>query len=281
MLLGWWHKLVDRPGSRQRKSGSRTVNGVSRRRLRVEALEERLTPSAISPIASPTHVLPAHSGRPLQSPSPVGYVPSQILGAYGINQIQFGSVQGNGAGQTIAIVDAYDDPVIARDLANFDSTLGIPAPPSFTKVAQDGSQNYPGTDPTDNWPIEEDLDVEWAHALAPDANILLVEAKSDSFDDLDTAVDYARNQPGVSVVSMSYGSPEFSDESSFDSLYTTPAGHAGVTFVAAAGDSAVPGTYPAYSPNVLAVGGTALALSGSTYKERNRLVRRRRRHQLV
>jgi autotransporter-associated beta strand protein len=265
MLYRWWYKLVTRLVSRQLQSASRAVAGASRRLLHLEAVEERLTPST-SPIASPAHVLPVHHGAPMQSSSPVGYIPSQILAAYGINQVQFGSVAGNGAGQTIALVEAYDDPAIAGDLAHFDSTLGIPAPPSFTKVAQDGSQHFPATDPTDNWPLEEDLDVEWAHALAPAANILVVEANSDSFDDLNTAIDYARNQTGVCVVSMSFGGPEYSGDPGNDGLFTTPAGHAGVTFVASAGDSAAPGDYPAYSPNVLAVGGTALTLNGNSYK---------------
>jgi autotransporter-associated beta strand protein len=265
MLLRWWHKLLDRAIHRW-VTRSHMLKGRLHRPLHIEAVEERLTPSTTSPFASPSYVLPAHHGRPLETSAPVGYVPSQILAAYGINQIQFGAVQGNGAGQTVALVEAYDDPAIAGDLAHFDSTLGIAPPPSFTKVAQDGSQNYPGKDPADEWPLEECLDVEWAHALAPAANILLVEAKSDSDNDLNTAIDYARNQPDVCVVSMSFGGPEISDDTGTDSLFTTPAGRAGVTFVASAGDSAAPGGYPAYSPNVLAVGGTALALNGSSYK---------------
>ena len=111
--------------------------------------------------------------------------------------------------------------------------------------------------------METSLDVEWAHAIAPGANILLVEANSSSLSDLLTAVNYARNAPGVSVVSMSWGAGEFQGETSFDSYFTTPAGHAGVTFVGSSGDSGAPSLWPALSSNVLAVGGTTLSVTSS------------------
>jgi len=104
--------------------------------------------------------------------------------------------------------------------------------------------------------------------VAPGANIVLVEASSDSLSALFSAVNYARYQPSVSVVSMSWGTTEFWGESNYDSLFTTPAGHTGVTFVAASGDSGAwdGPMYPSVSPNVLAVGGTSLTLAaGSTY----------------
>jgi autotransporter-associated beta strand protein len=190
--------------------------------------------------------------------SPTGLSPSQIRHAYGFEQILFNndSVTGDGTGQTIAIVDAYNNPQIANDLSQFDATFGIAAPPSFTKVAQDGSAHFPLGNT--GWGFEEAIDVEWAHAIAPGAAILLVEANSAQLQDLDTAVDYARQQTGVVVVSMSYGNPEFSGETSDDAFFTTPTGHAGVTFVAATGDHGKPGYYPAMSPNVVAVGGTVL-----------------------
>ncbi len=128
------------------------------------------------------------ASRPLRWRPPT--VPSQIRAAYGINNITFGSIQGNGAGQTIAIVDAYDDPRFVNssasnfstsDLAEFDKQFGLPNPPSFTKVNQEGQTSpLPSVDPVgaggDNWEIEEALDVEWTHAMAPGANIILVEA---------------------------------------------------------------------------------------------------------
>ena len=199
---------------------------------------------------------------------PYGYTPAEIRHAYGFDQIAFatssGAVSGNGAGQTIAIVDAYNDPNIVKDLSAFDSQFGVVAPPKFTVVNERGSSALPSTDA--GWSMEISLDVEWAHAIAPGANILLVEANSASLGDLLTAVNYARQQAGVTVVSMSWGGSEFNGESSYDSYFTTPAGHAPVTFVASAGDSGGDGCWPAVSSNVLAVGGTALSINSSSVR---------------
>ncbi len=133
---------------------------------------------------------------------------------------------------------------------------------------QDGqSTPLPGTDPTgpgtDNWEVEESLDVEWAHAIAPGAQIVLVEANSQSLPDLMTAVATAASQHGVSVVSMCWGFAEgqavfAADEANYDSTFNAP----GVTFVASTGDyGAADPEYPAFSPNVLAIGGTSLNLN--------------------
>ena len=96
---------------------------------------------------------------------------------------------------------------------------------------------------------------------APEADILLVETNSSEFSDLFAGVKFAAKQADVSVVSMSFGSLEFMGENTLDSTFLTPANHDGVTFVASTGDSGAPGGYPAYSPNVLAVGGTSLDLN--------------------
>src|SRR5208282_5066719 len=126
----------------------------------------------------------------------------------------------------------------------------------------------PGADPsgpgTDNWEVEAALDVEWAHAIAPGAMIVLVEANSQSLSDLMAAVATAASQPGVSVVSMSWGFAEgqavlAAAEAMYDSVFNVP----GVTFVASTGDyGAADPEYPAFSPNVVAVGGTALTVNG-------------------
>jgi len=223
--------------------------------------------------------------------SPVGLTPDQVRHAYGFDQILFGSVVGDGSGQTIAIIDAYDDPqlvsrssdpdvnndlaFLASDLHQFDVQFGLPEPAGFfKKVNQNGGTTYPSTDPAGpsqnngSWALEEALDVEWAHAMAPLANILLVEANSASDANLiQAAVNYARSQPGVVAVSMSFGGSEFSgpfgSETAYDTYFTTPSGHQGVTFLAATGDTGKPGGYPAYSPNVVAVGGTVLSVDGS------------------
>jgi subtilase family serine protease len=213
-------------------------------RLRVEPFEERAQPSA-APVVHPNMI-----ARPLADAGPGGGLsPAQIRHAYG-----FDKLTDDGAGQTIAIVTSFDDPNIGNDLAVFDQAFGLPAPPSFQKA------KVAGTAVDGGWAGETALDVEWAHALAPKANLLLVESKSDSVTDLLAAVDYARKQPGVSVVSMSWGGSESSSLASKDSYFTTPAGHTPVTFVAAAGDEGAAAEWPASSPNVLAVGGTRVRI---------------------
>jgi len=184
-----------------------------------------------------------------------GLTASETRTAYG-----FSSVSETGAGQTIAIVDSYNDPNIQSDLATFDSKMGLAAA-NLTVVNQSGGSSLPQTDP--DWALEISLDVEWAHAIAPGANILLVEASSDNLNDLLTAVHYATTVSSVSVVSMSWGSSEFNGETSYDSYFTTPAGHQGITFVGASGDDGSPGIWPAMSTNVLAVGGTTLNVSST------------------
>ena len=179
----------------------------------------------------------------------IAYTPAQIRSAYGINSLSL-----DGTGQTIAIVEAYNDPQLYQALDLFDSQFGLTssgpnlfdqygAATSFLTVLNQYGQatSLPSTDPngagTDNWEVETALDVEWAHAIAPGAQIVLVEANSQSLSDLMTGVATAASQPGVSVVSMSWGFAEgqtvFSaDENAYDSYFV----HPGVTFVASTGD---------------------------------------------
>ena len=201
-----------------------------------------------------------------------GFNPQQIRAAYGFDDILLGdgTVAADGRGQTIAIIDAFNHPNIASDVNVFSQQFGLPAA-TLTVVNQTGGSRLPRTDA--GWAGEIALDVEWAHAIAPAAGILLVEADSPETADLMAAVDTARHAPGVSAVSMSWGGSEFfsfrGDESTsqlaLDRTFTTPAGHGGVTFVASAGDSGTSGgvQWPASSPNVVAVGGTSLAKSTS------------------
>ena len=174
-----------------------------------------------------------------------------------MNNIVFNGTPGTGSGQTIAIVDAYDDSNIQSDLNQFDTQFGLPAT-TVTRVNQTGGTTYPSVDPTGGWELEESLDVEWAHAMAPGANILLVEASSSNSDDIFAAVSYASAH--ASVVSMSWGGGEYSTETADDSQYFV---HSGVVFVASSGDSGAPAIYPSASPDVLSVGGTALTLTSS------------------
>jgi subtilisin-like proprotein convertase family protein len=217
------------------------------------------------PIVQPYVVSSLHAEEALPlagSASPGGYTPQQVRHAYGFDQIFFegGSIVGDGAGQTIAIVNAYHTANALTDLQSFDAYFGLPDPPSFVQVGQTGGATPIGTD--SGWALETALDVQWIHALAPAANIVLVEANSSQFSDLMVAVDHARSRPDVSIVSMSFGTAgEFSGETGYDFHFTTPVNHAGVTFFAAAGNSGGPGGYPAYSPNVVAVGGTTMSLS--------------------
>jgi hypothetical protein len=239
-----------------------------------ESLEPRQLLSASSPLMHSDAIrLSPNAATSATTQQVDGYSPSQIRHAYGFDIAGFSNgVTADGFGQTIAIVDAYNDPKITSDLASFDQQFGLTAPPIMKVVNQTGGTALPATDA--GWSGEIALDVEWAHAVAPAANILLVEANSSSLTDLMTAVDYARKAANVSVVSMSWGGSEFfswdgsefTGQTQYDSYFTTPAGHQGVTFVAAAGDSGAQGgvEWPASSPNVLSVGGTSLFVADQT-----------------
>ena len=233
------------------------------RALRIESLESRnLLSLTIGGQAVPDYLAYVAPGAvaPLATASPTGYSPAQLRQAYGFDKITFnnGTVTGDGSGTTIAIVDAYDDPNIAADLHQFDVKFGL-TDPTLNKVNETGGAKLPTGDT--GWSEEISLDVEWAHAMAPKANILLVEAASNSMSDLMTAVNYAAGAAGVVAVSMSWGGGEFPGENSYDGYFTTPANHGGVTFIASSGDSGAPVGYPAISPNVLSVGGTSLHLN--------------------
>jgi subtilase family serine protease len=221
--------------------------------------------------------LAAPSATPSSVPAPglAPFTPAEIRHFYGLDTLSLGGIVGDGRGQTIAIIDAYSAPKLlnttnlnfatsANDLYTFDQQFGLPNPPSFKKINQAGGTSLP-TAYDSNWAIESSLDVEWAHVMAPAANIVLIEANSPSNGDLMTAaVSTARNYPGVVAVSMSWGESEFFGETSNDSLFTTPAGHPGVTFLAAVGDAGAAATnYPAFSPNVVAVGGSQITTANA------------------
>ncbi len=185
------------------------------------------------------------------------YSPAQLSHAYGLDSVSFSSggnaIKGDGAGQTIALIDVYHDANIATELQTFSSRYGLPTA-SISVINQAGSTS------NNIWAEEEALDVEWAHAAAPGANILVVEAASTGIPDLLTAINAAKNTAGVSVISMSFGSVEFSSESTYDNEFTTPSGHTSITFLASTGDNGAGTQWPASSPNVVAVGGTSLSL---------------------
>jgi subtilase family serine protease len=188
--------------------------------------------------------------------SPTGLSPATIKSAY-----NFSTSSTAGAGQTIAIVDAFDDPTAESDLAVFSSQFGLPPCTTvngcFSKVNQTGGTNYPRKDA--GWALEISLDVQWAHAIAPGANILLVEATTNSFANLLAAEDYAKTH--AQYVSNSWGASEFSSENTYDSHFS----QSGVSFFVSSGDAGLPAEYPSSSPNVISVGGTTLHFSGSTF----------------
>jgi subtilase family serine protease len=187
------------------------------------------------------------------SSSPSGYSPATIEKAYGFDT----SDHGTGTGRTIALVDAYDDPTIAANLEAFSQEYGLPTCTSttcFRKVNQTGGTSYPKE--TAGWDVEISLDVEWAHAIAPKAHILLVEASSNSFTNLFDAVRYAAAH--ATYVSMSWGGTEFTGETTYDGVFTPR-----VSFFAAAGDTRSEVIYPSASPEVISVGGTTLTVTST------------------
>src|SRR6266700_3291204 len=190
-------------------------------------------------------------------PAGYGYGPSQLQSAYNLTSAS----ASDGAGRTIAIVDAYDDANAASDLAAYRSAAGLPAVPSFKKVNQNGAASpLPSAPPSgDDWTLEESLDLDMVSAACPLCNIVLVEATSDSGNGLYTAENSAANLAGY--VSNSWGSPESSSDTTYDSEYFN---HPGDVITASAGDSGYGVEYPATSPNVVAVGGTSLSTASTS-----------------
>ena len=168
-----------------------------------------------------------------------------------------------GGGGTIAIVDAYHYPTAQNDLNVFSKRFGLPACTSSNGCFRVVYAS--GTKPRTNcgWAQESALDIEWAHAMAPNAKIVLVEAASNSFVDLFKAVDVATSIVTTGgrrgEVSMSWGGDEFSSERSFDAHFQ----NTGVVYFAASGDVGGLTSYPSVSPFVVAAGGTSIQRSSS------------------
>nr|WP_244904226.1 S53 family peptidase [Streptacidiphilus jiangxiensis] len=199
------------------------------------------------------HALTANAITPNATPS--GYGPTDLLSAYALPA-------NGGAGQTVAIVDAQDDPNAEADLATYRSQYGLPACTTangcFQKVDQTGGTNYPSAD--SGWAGEISLDLDMVSAVAPNANIILVEASSANMSDLGTAVNEAVSL-GAKYVSNSYGGSEDSSDLTSDDSYFN---HPGVAVTVSAGDSAYGAEYPASSQYVTAVGGTSLTKDSSS-----------------
>lgn len=191
-------------------------------------------------------------GRVRHESAPVGYGPADLAKAY--------ELPSTGAGQTVAIVDAYDDPQAEHDLAVYRSYYGLPACTTanhcFRKVDQTGGRSYPEAD--SGWSEEISLDLDMVSATCPLCHILLVEASSASMANLGASVNEAVAL-GADAVSNSYGGPDASDRS-----YGRYYHHPGVAVTASAGDGGYGVSYPASSKWVTAVGGTTLTRNSSS-----------------
>jgi subtilase family serine protease len=191
------------------------------------------------------------------SSTTVGYTPTQLRAAYNLTS----AAASKGTGETVAIVDAYDDPNAAADLAVYRSAYGLPACTvangCFRKVSQTGGASLPTTDY--NWAVEESLDVDMVSAICPLCHILLVEASTANTSDLGIAENTAATTRGVVAISNSWGAPEDSTTIAADGYFK----HSGVAITAAAGDSDYGVLWPAASPYVTAVGGTSLSTASN------------------
>jgi len=195
---------------------------------------------------------PVHIYKSAQS-APSGMTPAQIKKIYNLP-----TAGGKG---TLALIDAYDDANMESDLAVFDKQFNLP---SCTTANGCFEKHKMATSTASNsgWAMETSLDVEWAHAIAPSAKILLVEAKTPSGANLLSAIDYAAARKDVVAVSMSWGGAEFSDELSYDSHFVSKTSST-IAFFASSGDDGTGASWPASSPSVIGVGGTSLQVSSS------------------
>jgi hypothetical protein len=181
--------------------------------------------------------------------TPSGYGPADIRSAYKLI---------SSSTATVAIVDAYNDPTAEADLATYRSQYGLApcttANGCFKKVDQTGGTSYPRTN--SGWAQEISLDVDMVSAACPSCHILLVEAKTNSFANLATAVNYAARVPGVTAISNSYGGSDSAETSSYN--------HPGIAITASTGDNGYGVESPASFPHVVAVGGTSLTRASNT-----------------
>ncbi|HEV2451454.1 MAG TPA: S53 family peptidase [Streptosporangiaceae bacterium] len=191
-----------------------------------------------------------------QKPVGFGYGPANLQSAYKLPSSTAG------AGQTVAVVDAYNDPNAVSDFNFYRSAWGLPACNSSTGagclhvVNQNGAASpLPANSGSTGWATEESLDVDMVAAICPQCKVYLVEANSPTIGNLGTAVNSAVSVVGAKFVSNSYGGSQSSNDTTFDNLYYK---HAGVAVTVSAGDSGYGVQYPAASQYVTSVGGTAL-----------------------
>jgi kumamolisin len=187
--------------------------------------------------------------------APSGFSPANIVSAYDVPALA--------GAKAIAIIDASHYPTALSDFNTFSSQFGLPTETSKSATASTNAHFqvvYQGSSApkvNTSWNVEEALDIEWAHAMAPEAKIYLVEANTSNFSDLFAAIKKAVALPNVKEVSMSWGGGEFNGETSYDSMFVA----SGVVFFASSGDAQAVREWPSESPNVVAVGGTTLNMS--------------------
>lgn len=267
-------KLANRPIAEAKivipkSSVPASSNGTTLKTIQAHTHTQLYMPAGWKPDeVTPPHPdeLPPYPGYAYETPASLACIYSFVTTVPGCNPNTV-TTNASGGSRTIALVDAYDDPTAGPDLAYFSAQFGLPfSPAQFQVVYEDGSF-APPQDPTGGWEFEESLDIEYAHAMAPNATIYLVETDSDYLSDLLTGVEIASNlvscgnpdscptgSKGKGEVSMSWGGAEFAEETSLDFLFTTP----GVVYFAAAGDTAGETDWPCVSPNVVCSGGTTL-----------------------
>jgi hypothetical protein len=196
------------------------------------------------------------SNNPLATLGPAGYGPSDLRSAYDFAA----TAASGGTGTTVAIVDAYDDPNAESDMGVYRSQYGLSACTTangcFRKVNQTGGTAYPIGNAS--WAEEISLDLDMISATCPNCHIILVEAASTSFSNLDAAENEAASL-GANVISNSWGGSESSGETSLESNFN----HPGIAVTASTGDSGYGTEYPAASQYVTAVGGTTLSTASN------------------
>jgi subtilase family serine protease len=198
---------------------------------------------------------------PDAAPTGDGYGPNSLQSAYNLTSAS----AADGSGETVAVVDAYNDPDAAADLSTYRSAWGLPACTTASGCLKQVNQNgktspLPKAAGTTEWDVEESLDIDMVSAICPECHILLVEASGTTTADLGTAVNSAVRL-GAVAVSNSYGGSESTKDPTYDTDYYK---HAGVAVTASAGDSDYGVSYPAASQYVTSVGGTSLTQSSST-----------------
>jgi subtilase family serine protease len=267
-------------------SGEMAALGTQR--LTVQAIQEGARAQAL---AAPRVLADGSIAPAAATTSATTYTPAQIRAAYVLPALPSAGAAPTalqaaqqGAGQTIYIIDAMSDPNVAAELAAFNTKFGLPTCTTLAIAAtsalplasasttagctlsvvystDSGTMTTAAPAYDSGWATEIALDVQWVHATAPRARIVLIEASDASQNGLLGAVELA-NATGAGVVSMSFGAPEGNWTAQVDSAFTVT----GMTYVAATGDNGSGVSWPAVSSNVLAVGGTSLTYNGASVR---------------